>query len=215
MRWFSFKKTPRIVAPSSIHGTISVGNSFGKKALFAGNFPQSGGEFVYMFDTIIKKIKEVGFTPCTCLLLGVAGGTVIEAIHAYYPRCIITGIEIDPALIDVAKKQFSLKENAKTKIIIADAVAWVQAHNKSKQYDLVIADLFIGELNAPHVREKPFLLQLKNIVSSQGVILYNSHYQKRNKEDFKTFKQRLSQVFSTVEETFAYPKNRVLLLHRS
>ncbi|MBP9719092.1 MAG: hypothetical protein KBD46_01375 [Candidatus Levybacteria bacterium] len=239
--WNPFKK---ITYQSSINGTITIGNRNDEKALYSGGVTQSGGEIAPMWDEVIKKIYchlpkgvcDLQFISGSklkrtkiqkeilkrvqddmgkhILILGVGGGSVINAIRKYDTTTKITGIELDPMMKQVALEQFEIKENAKQKIVIADAIAWLQKQSRISRlvYDTIIVDLYIGPLNPPKSREKTFLLQLKKLLKQNGTILYNAHYQKKNSGEYEAFREIIDKTFKNVDEVFSYPLNRVLLL---
>ena len=148
------------------------------------------------------------------LLLGVGGGSVIHAIRRYDKQAMITGIELDPVMKEVAQKQFGIKEDKKQKIIIADAIAWTKKQSRISRlvYGTIIVDLYIGPLNPDKSRTKVFFMQLKKLVKPHGIILYNAHYQKKNIGEYEAFRKIIDKTFENVEEVFTYPLNKVLLL---
>jgi len=74
------------------------------------------------------------------LVLGVGGGTVLQQLHKYIAPREITGIELNPVHLFVAKKFFGLKHKS-FELIEADAIAWLKKY-KGKKFDLIIDDLF-------------------------------------------------------------------------
>jgi len=211
MSFFSFFKKPEVFR-SKINGTISIGPSYGKKALFVGRVPQSGGEFVYMWDTIINTVAKSGLKSKSVLLLGVAGGTAVKSLQKAYPKSTILGIDIDPVIVHVAEKYFNLRGNKKLTIHIADAIKWVKNCKSNKNYDLIIVDLYLGSLNPDGARTKSFLVSLKNLLSPHGMIIYNCDYQQENREKYLQYKKTCEKEFKKVEEIFSYKLNRVLVL---
>lgn len=211
MSFFSFFKRPPSFH-STINGQLSIGTSFGKKALFVGKIPQSGGEFIHMWDSIIRVLTQKKFVPQSVLILGVAGGTAIKSIRKVYPTARITGIDIDPVIIDVAEKYFKLAEDGKTTIIIADAIEWIKDNPRSKRYDLVIVDLYLGALNPIGARTKSFLSAVKKQITANGIVIYNCDFQQENTEKYLSYKKLCEKEFKNIEEIFSYKLNRVLLL---
>lgn len=208
MHW-PFKKERKIYK-SQFNEQVHVAKSFGKKALYAKGIAQSGGEYGHMWQQSFKKLPS-DFNPKSCLSLGVGAGTVVNVIRKKYPKTRIVGIEIDPVVLQVARREFGLVEDSKTRIIVDDAVQWLKKNQKIK-YDLIVVDLYIGSLNPPKSRMRKFLEQTKKILREDGMIFYNCHYQRDNPKDHELFLDRSKSVFKHVEEVFTYPKNRILLL---
>jgi len=194
---------------SPTNGEIKVIEYFGKKALYVDGAPQSGAEITPMWEKIISKIKNQKSKIKNCLVLGVGGGDVIKAIRKYYPEAKITAVEIDPIMIEIAKKYFGL-ETSDTYIIVSDAISWVK--NSKKKFDLIIIDLFIGKLNPSDSHGRFFLSDLKRLSATHGFIVFNGHYQENNPDEYKKFKKSCQTVFPRFEEIFAYRHNRVVKL---
>ncbi|MEO6508687.1 MAG: fused MFS/spermidine synthase [Patescibacteria group bacterium] len=195
--------------PSKVNDPISVGRSFGKKAIFIGAVPQSGGEFNQMWAVVIENIKHRSFHPKTCLMLGVAGGTAINILKKTYPEISITGVELDPVILQVAKDNSFFVIDSSITIELDDAIEWVK--KDTKKYDLIIVDLYHGDLNPSKARQKSFLQNVKNLLKENGVVLYNCHFQRNKEEDYITFRNIVDKLFFNVEEVFIFPKNKILL----
>jgi len=212
-QWLFIKRPHTYI--SKINGTITIGEKSGKKSLFSGGVTQSGGEIAPMWEKIIGDIYTQGIKPKNILILGVGGGSVIHAIRTYDKKASITGIEMDPFMKQVALEQFGIKENEKQKIVIANAIFWVQKQSRVRGlvYDTIIVDLYIGPLNPEKARTHAFLKQVKSLLKPKGIVLYNAHYQKKNIGEYEVFRRLTNKTFHKVEEVFSYPLNRVLCLN--
>ena len=195
---------------SPANGTIKVVACGGKKTLFVHGIPQSGGEFVYMWQTVIRNLELN--QQANCLVLGVGGGTVIESIRQYAPKCHITGIEIDPVMIKIAGEHFGMSADSHLKILNKDAQIWLQSAKQQKKYHLIVVDLFHGITNPSWTREKTSLLLLKRLLLPNGQILFNAHYEPQNPQEFTQFLTACGSIYKEVKEVFAYRYNRVLSL---
>ena len=197
---------------STVNKPIRMGRSFGKKAIFAGNIPQSGGEFIYQWDAVMTHIKEENYVLNNCLMLGVAGGTAISPLRKYYPKIQILGIEIDPVILDIAQQNTLFKTHKNTKIKIADAVEWIKLDRN--KYDLIMVDLYLGVLNPPTARVDSFLRDVMNHLTPKGIVLYNCHYRQSKRGEHSEFIKRVKKLYTRVEVIFEFPKNKVLLLEK-
>ena len=211
MTFWRFWQKSSPVFHSLINGRITIGKSYRKMTLFANNIPQSGGEYVFMWEKVLKSFDKLSFKPKKCLVLGVGGGTVISELINNYPRMNIVGVEIDPVMIEISLKHFGLESHKNIEIVTQDAVDFV-SYERERKYDLIIVDLYLGLFNPPSVRSESFLKNLKRIMKSHGVILYNSHYQKTKHEEYENFTNLADSIFGQTQEVFAYPRNRILKL---
>ncbi|CAC9977021.1 methyltransferase domain-containing protein [Flavobacterium sp. WLB] len=107
------------------------------------------------------------------LVLGVAGGSVIKTlVDEINYKGKITGVEIDPEMIQIANQYFNLNEIKQLEIIIDDAFEFVL---KTKdRYDLIIIDIF-EDTNMPNfLFEKFFSERVCFLLKDQGFILFNT-----------------------------------------
>ncbi len=107
------------------------------------------------------------------LMLGVGGGAAIHVLDLLVRPDAITGVELDPIHLDVARDHFH-SDLPNVSLVLADAAAWIR--RERRKYDLVIDDLF---LDAPNDPERPitvdggWLARLTARTSKHGVLLQN------------------------------------------
>ncbi len=107
------------------------------------------------------------------LLLGVAGGSVVKTlIDEIHYKGKITGVEIDPDMIQVANEYFNLNQIEQLEIVIDDAFEFV-LKTKDK-YDLIIIDIF-EDINMPNfLFENFFSDRVCFHLKSGGFVLFNT-----------------------------------------
>lgn len=129
------------------------------------------------FDNILK-MNHV-------LVLGVAGGSVIKTlVNEVKFTNKITGIELDPKVIDIANTYFSLDKIPNVNIIIHDAFEFVL---KTKlQYDLIIIDIFQDTVMPNFLFEDFFRNRVCELLSPGGYILFNTMLLQANDENRNT-----------------------------
>lgn len=211
MTWLSFIK-PQVLTifHSKVNSDIRVVESFGKRTIWVKGAEQSGGTIVSMWGNAIKKLKDRQIK--NCLVLGVGGGTVMKIIKSKFPSIQIVGVEIDPVMIDAAREYFSLEALPNFTLVLADVFPWLKKTEGNLSFDLIIVDLFVGKYNPKKAREGSFLLTVKNLLSPAGFILYNSHYQKENPQEFEAFFQKCRAIYTSAEIILKYPYSRIVML---
>ena len=122
-------------------------------------------------------LKNIGFKKIAkmnhILVLGVAGGSVIKTlIEEIKYKNKITGVEIDPEIINIANTYFKLNEIENFEIIIGDAFEFV-LKTKSK-YDLIIIDIFQDTVMPSFLFETFFVKRICSLVQNKGFILFNT-----------------------------------------
>ena len=107
------------------------------------------------------------------LLLGVAGGSVIKTlVDEINYKGKITGVEIDPDMIQIANQYFNLDQIKQLEIVIDDAFEFVL---KTKdQYDLIIIDVF-EDIKMPNFLFEGFFRdRVFSLLKEQGFVLFNT-----------------------------------------
>lgn len=107
------------------------------------------------------------------LVLGVAGGSVVKTlVDEIEYKGKITGVEIDPDMIEIANQYFYLKDIKQLEIVIDDAFEFV-LRTKDK-YDLIIVDIF-EDIKMPNfLFESFFSNRICSLLKNQGFILFNT-----------------------------------------
>lgn len=159
---------------SSISETIEVTWNNGELVIDSKNTNYSYGSL----QRILRKgLKYIGFERIrnfnNILLLGVAGGSVIKTlVDEIKFKGNITGVEIDPAMIEVANTYFKLNEIPNLNIVIDDAFEFVL---KTKEtYDLIIIDVFQDTTMPNFLFEDFFINRVNFLLRKDGFILFNT-----------------------------------------
>jgi spermidine synthase len=105
------------------------------------------------------------------LLLGVGAGSIAVYLHRFVPDAAIDAVELDPGVIEVAKKYFGLRETANFRLIAGDARMFLNRHNES--YDLIFVDAFTGSYIPFHLMTKEFYQLVRSRLSPHGVAAFN------------------------------------------
>ncbi|HJY98939.1 MAG TPA: methyltransferase domain-containing protein [Patescibacteria group bacterium] len=186
---------------SKHNGHIKVSRSLGMGTYIqAEGLTQSGGVVGVIWKPTIKKIKSMGIDINTCLILGMGGGTAAKYVRLFWPKVKITGVDIDPVMIDLGKKYLGLSEIG-VKIVIGDAYNF-----DPKGYDLVIVDIYKGE-------EFPEKFATENFLSKFGknkLVVFNRTYYGEKRPEAVRFGKILEKNFKNVE--YFYPEANVMFL---
>ena len=127
---------------SDFNGDIKLIRFADDLRLDVGGLTQSGNVMVGIFDTGVKYLLPKRYVPKNVLLLGLGGGSVIKYLRRRYPPARLTVVEIDPVMIEIARKHFHIDSVKNLKIVNQDAVAYVK--QAKKKYSLILVDCFQG-----------------------------------------------------------------------
>ncbi|MGO2167664.1 spermidine synthase [Pseudoalteromonas sp. AOP31-A2-14] len=113
--------------------------------------------------------------PQNVLIIGLGGGTLSNVIHELYPNAAIENVEIDPAVIKVARDYFSFIETDKVTSKVQDGRIFIKrAALKKEQYDWVILDAFNGDYIPEHLLTKEFFAEVQSVLAPDGVVAANT-----------------------------------------
>lgn len=113
--------------------------------------------------------------PNNILIIGLGGGTMSNTLHLLYPTAQIDNVEIDPAVIKVAREHFNFVENKNVRAHVKDGRIFVKrALLKKQKYDWIILDAFNGDYIPEHLLTKEFLQEVKQLLTDKGVLAANT-----------------------------------------
>jgi spermidine synthase len=105
------------------------------------------------------------------LMLGLGGGAIPTYLGRFLPDATIDTVELDPGVIDVAKKYFGIRETSKSRLFESDGRVFLNRH--SDPYDLIMVDAFTGSYIPFHLMTKEFYGLVRDRLASHGVAAFN------------------------------------------
>ena len=159
---------------STISNSLEVTWNNGELVLDSKNTNYSYGSL----QRILKKgLKYIGYDRIrkfkSVLVLGVAGGSVIKTlIDEVKFKGKITGVELDPEIVEIANTYFKLNEIKNLELVVQDAFEFVL---KTKEhYDLIIIDIFQDTTMPNFLFEDYFINRINFLLKVNGFILFNT-----------------------------------------
>ncbi|BED91415.1 hypothetical protein PspMM1_38830 [Pseudoalteromonas sp. MM1] len=114
-------------------------------------------------------------SPKNVLIIGLGGGTLSNVIHELYPAAKIHNVEIDPAVLKVARDYFNFIETDNVTSSVQDGRIFIKrAAIKKQKYDWIILDAFNGDYIPEHLLTKEFFEEVKSVLAEGGVIAANT-----------------------------------------
>lgn len=118
------------------------------------------------------------------LIVGLGGGSLPTALRAVLPAAQIDTVEIDPVVVDVAKRYFNFSTGPSQRVHVADGRAFVQqAIERGERYDLVMLDAFDETYIPPHLLTRQFIAQARSLLTPGGVLAANTFSSSRVYDD--------------------------------
>lgn len=176
----SFKKWVSYLLPwrektyeSPFSGRLEINWQQGKRVLDTADSNYSYGSLQQILQ---RGLQEANFQPTAgnLLLLGLGGGSLIETLRLHFGyQSLITCVEIDPVVIQIAREEFHIERFAPLTIICDDATAYA-ARTESQLFDWIIADIFIGDTVPKACTQPDFLQHLIRLLADGGKLLFNT-----------------------------------------
>lgn len=194
---------PRVLeeVDSPINGKLTVVKDLAWGTYIkAGGLTQSGGIAKNVSKTAIKKIKGRGFKVDNALILGLGGGSTAGLIKKYFKNANVTGVDLDPLMVELGKKYLGLSEEVK--IEIEDAFEYLKtlsSKSKPQKFDLVFIDLYVGDKIPEKFEKKVFLRAVKGVLKGGGVAVFNRLYYGEKRIEAVKFGKMLESEFKEVK----------------
>ncbi|RTZ38880.1 methyltransferase domain-containing protein [Candidimonas sp. SYP-B2681] len=132
-------------------------------------------ELVFSYTRTMMSALFVNPEPAHVLIVGLGGGSLSRALAKVLPEAVIDTVEIDPAVVNVAKKFFGYMPSAKQRIFVEDGRAFIErAHRQGQQYDLIMLDAFDVDYIPPHLLTREFLQHVYATLTPGGVLVANT-----------------------------------------
>jgi spermidine synthase len=152
------------------------------------------------------------------LFIGLGAGTGPKQFQKWYPNVAIDVVEIDPVVVEVAKRHFAFAPNGKTKVSVADGRVFL--NDTRETYDAILVDAYYADAIPFHLTTVEFMRLVQRRLAPGGVAIFNmiggvqGPASKLVRSEFKTIRRVFPQcaIFPVLEEwekPADYSKERV------
>jgi spermidine synthase len=133
----------------------------------------TGGPWDYMLIAdAFRPASSAEMTPKSIAILGLAGGTAARQYTAAYGSGVqITGVEIDPDIVTVARRYFQLDE-PNVHPVVADARYWLDT--QAAKYDVIVMDAYRQPYIPFHLTTREFFTEVRDHLNPGGVAVVNA-----------------------------------------
>lgn len=133
-------------------------------------------------DTLVFSYTRMSFAglllqpePKSILVAGLGGGSIPMTLSDLFPDAEIDVVEIDQAVVNVAKEFFFFEENDNMHVTVSDARVFIKrAGLAGKKYDYIVLDAFGGDYIPEHLLTREFLSEVRAIMAAEGVLVANT-----------------------------------------
>jgi len=118
-------------------------------------------------------LLALAFTPLPrrFLMLGLGGGSILHMLRAACPAALVHAVEIDPAVIDLARRFFQVGDSPHFQIFLDDAAGYIA--RCPDHYDVIIVDAYLGEKLPAQCAAAEFFRNAGQRLTREGVLVLN------------------------------------------
>jgi len=112
--------------------------------------------------------------PRRILIVGLGAGVLSRWSAHYFPEATVDSIELDPDVVEVAKKFFGFEQRERQRVFIRDARVQIKIFLRQQtKYDVIMLDAFSGGYIPFQLTTKEFFQECRDILSPQGALVVN------------------------------------------
>jgi len=191
-------------ARDTVYHRITVTDEGGIRYLKLDNYWQSGLDLAAPNRTVFPYADfmhlPVLFSPRArrVLMIGLGGGTVPTRYAQDYPHMQITVVELDPAVVDVARRYFHVPIGTRLDVIPQDGRLFVT--RAAGRYDILLLDAYLIDTIPFHLATREFFQAAKAHLAAGGVLGSNviGALDGPRSELFRAVYKTMAGVFATV-----------------
>jgi spermidine synthase len=105
------------------------------------------------------------------LEIGFGGGRTAWYLHRHMPALDITCVELDPAVVELAKKHFGIHPEGKLKIVVSDGRSYMV--KSPETWNVIMVDAYRGPFVPFHLLTEEFYKVVKSRLKPGGVVVQN------------------------------------------
>jgi spermidine synthase len=130
---------------------------------------------VFDYTQMMMSALFMGPRPQRILIIGLGGGSLPRALAKAVPEAAVDVVDIDPAVVRVARQYFSFVPGPHTEVFEEDGRVFVRhALREGRSYDLILLDAYDHEYIPEHLLTREFLLEVKRLLQPGGVVAANT-----------------------------------------
>lgn len=138
--------------------------------------------------------------PRKVLLVGLGGGSMVRFLRAHDPEVEVEAIDIDPVVVDIARRWFGTRDDARARLLVADGFDWLAT--TPARYDVIYMDAFLkpsmltDETGVPlRLKTVAFFRQIQEKLAPGGVVVFNVNDHATVDEDLAALREAFGQTY--------------------
>jgi len=166
-----------VYARDTVYHRISVTDDGDYRYLRLDQYWQSGRDLAAPLRTVFPYTDYLHlaalFAPPLrhVLFVGLGGGTAQSRFFHDYPDAQIDVVEIDPAVVDTARRYFALPSSPRLAVHVQDGRLWIR--RTPERYDLIVLDAYLIDTIPFHLATREFYENAAAHLTPGGVVESN------------------------------------------
>jgi spermidine synthase len=135
--------------------------------------------------------------PRRVLCIGLGAGILPRCLSHWFPDLIIDVVEIDPKVVQFARRYFNFRESINCRVHVEDGRLFLKRRPSNGGYDIVFLDAFKSGSVPFHLKTREFYHEIMSALTPDGLLASNL-YGKSNTlkpSDEKTFLSHFDQLY--------------------
>ncbi len=183
--------------PSDVHGELRCTRWFGRWSVESGGTGQANAYLNALWRTTLRRVIPDPQSIARILILGFGTGGAFYEFYRRFPRAHIVTVEIDPVMIELARRFGALRGSPWPEIHLGSAEQVLPTlHGR---FDLIISDMFVGHDVAADTSSPALMRELNRLAHPNGHLIVNAYRE-------PIFFDGFSSAFATVQ-TWKYAAN--------
>ncbi|MEM0440709.1 MAG: fused MFS/spermidine synthase [Candidatus Caldarchaeum sp.] len=145
--------------------------------LYLNGLPHSAASLNNPYDLVFPYTRFFEIGPAlnpnstTVLFIGGGGMSGPKYFLKHYPRMLVDVVEIDPDVVEAARKFFSVPEDSRLRVFVDDGRVFLT--KTDRVYDVVVMDAYAKTYVPFHLMTVEFYRLLREKMTSNGVLVIN------------------------------------------
>lgn len=166
-----------IYARDTVYHRITVSDEGGVRYLKLDHYWQSAMDLgdpqrtVFRYADYMHAGMLFAPEPERVLLIGMGGGTIPKQYLTYYPQVRMDIVDIDPQVIEVARRYFRVPVGSRLRAFAEDGRQFVR--RSPGRYDQILMDAYLRDTIPFHLATREFFQEVRATLTPRGVFVMN------------------------------------------
>jgi SAM-dependent methyltransferase len=163
---------PVVSTSSPYNKELNVVLHHGRYKLLTNGAIYSFGDLYSNFRKSFERFDWENHSIKSCLILGLGLGSIPDMLTTRFKKQIhFTAVEIDEVVTRLAYDYVLNPKQIRVEIFTADAASFLEWHRG--KYDMICADVFVGDAIPKSLQTLAALQQMNDLLKPGGILLYN------------------------------------------